>query len=286
MDPIPRALLVLGGLLFLGLLAEGLARRTRLPQVTLLLLLGVMAGPQALDLLSPERDTWFPVAASLALVMIGFLLGGEFTPERLGREARSISIVAGVQALITALVVGGALLLLGFSPQLALPLAGIATATDPATTVSVAREVGAEGPLTRMLLGVVAIDDALALAAFGLLLAAVSITSGNDGGAGALLLMTREIGGAVGIGIAIGLLAALFSGRIRPGEPTLLEALGIVLVCAGLSLWLEVSYPACRGGYRLCDREHSEASFPAFPCHREHRMAVLGRVLSLGRCLT
>lgn len=242
MDPIPHALLVLGGLLFVGLLAEGLARRTRLPQVTLLLLMGVMAGPQALDLLSPERDMWFPVAASLALVMVGFLLGGEFTPDRLGKEAGSIAVVAGVQALITALVVGGGLLLLGFSPQLALPLAGIATATAPATTVSVVRELGAEGPVTRMLLGVVAIDDALALVAFGVLLAVVSVVSGNGGGAGALLSVTREIGGAVGIGIGIGVLAALFSGRIRPGEPTLLEALGVVLVCAGLSLWLEVSY--------------------------------------------
>ena len=52
----------------------------------------------------------------------------------------------------------------------------------------------------------------------------------------------KEVGGAIALGLAIGLPAAYATGRIDPGEPTLAEALGIVLVCAGLSLWLEVSF--------------------------------------------
>ncbi len=242
MDPTPHALLLLGGFLLLGLLADTLARRTRLPRVTLLLLLGMLAGPHAFDVLPPERDVWFAAAAAIALVMVGFILGHEFALDHYRRHARGLFTVTATQAVITALAVGGGLLLFGFPAHLALALAGIATATAPAATQSVVKELDAEGPLTRMLLGVVALDDALALAAFGVLLAVASVLGGYGGGGDALLSALREIGGAIGLGLSIGILAAPLSGRIRPGEPTLLEALSIVLICAGLSMWLDVSY--------------------------------------------
>ena len=55
-------------------------------------------------------------------------------------------------------------------------------------------------------------------------------------------MVLREIGGAVLLGLAIGLPAAYLTGRIRPGQPMLIEALGLVFLCGGLAIMLEVSF--------------------------------------------
>jgi hypothetical protein len=65
---------------------------------------------------------------------------------------------------------------------------------------------------------------------------------GLDGDGYFLSIAAKEIGGAVLLGLLVGLPAAFVTGRIKPGEPTLTEALGIVFVCGGLAIWLGVSY--------------------------------------------
>jgi hypothetical protein len=44
------------------------------------------------------------------------------------------------------------------------------------------------------------------------------------------------------LGISIGIPAGYLSGRLRSGDPTLSEALGIVFLTAGSALWLDVSF--------------------------------------------
>jgi Kef-type K+ transport system membrane component KefB len=130
---------------------------------------------------------------------------------------------------------------LGFAPEVALILAGISTATAPAATADVVEELDAEGPFTRTLLGVIAIDDAWGLVVFSLAVSAVGILVGVDG-SDAIAHGLREVFGALALGLAIGLPAAALTGRIQPGEPTQAEALGIVFLCGGLAMWLQVSF--------------------------------------------
>lgn len=229
--------LTLGILLLVGLAAEALGRRTPLPGVTILLCLGVAIGPAGLDLLPDARATWFPIVSSFALVMIGFLIGGEFTRERLRDVGGTVVIVAIGQAAITFALIAGGLILLDFGVPMALALAGIGTATAPAATVAVVHELGASGRFSRLLIGVVAIDDVVALTAFGL---ALSFATGSGAGF-ALGEALFEIGGAIALGAAIGLPAAALSGRIRPGRPSLEEALAIVLITTASAHYLGVS---------------------------------------------
>ncbi|MEE9598734.1 MAG: cation:proton antiporter [Acidiferrobacterales bacterium] len=242
MEEISITLITLGGLFLVGLLTDLLGRHTALPRVTFLLILGFLIGPSALGILPDLSERWFPIVTNMALVMIGFLLGGKLTLETLKQHGRSVLGISVGVALITALVVLTALLLVGVRPEIALLLAGIATSTAPIATVDVVHEARAEGVFTRTLLGIVALDDAWGLIVFSLMLAAVQVVSGYGDGGEAIIAGAWELGGAVFVGIALGVPMAYLTGRIQPGEPTLAEALGVVLLCGGIAIWLEVSF--------------------------------------------
>jgi Kef-type K+ transport system membrane component KefB len=182
------------------------------------------------------------VLTDIALAMIGFLLGQKLSRSTLRDLGRSVLTMSIGEVILTALLVFSVLSLCGVPLEVALLLAGIAPATAPAATVDVVREYQAKGRFTDTLLGIVAIDDAWGLLIFSVLLSMVQAISG-EGGAGAVLASSAwEIGGALLLGLVLGVPMAYLTGRIRPGEPTQAEALGLVLLCAGLAVWAEVSY--------------------------------------------
>ncbi|MEN8182489.1 MAG: cation:proton antiporter [Myxococcota bacterium] len=235
-------LLTLGALLLAGLAADVIGRRTRLPRVTLLLLLGVAAGPVGLELLPKDTSQWFPLIADVALAMVAFLLGGELTRAALREHGRAVLTISLVVVGVTVAVVGAGLRALGWSWELALLLAGIATSTAPAAVSDVIREVGARGPFTKTLLGIVALDDAWGLVTLSLLLALLVGVQSPEAARGVALAGLVDVGGAVLVGCGIGIPTALLTGRVREGEPTQAEALGAVFLCAGVSLLLDVSF--------------------------------------------
>ncbi len=238
---LPFVLLTLGGLFLVGLLTDEIGRRTRLPRVTLLILFGVGLGPSGLDLLPSGVEDWYELLASMALTMVAFLLGGRLSMDKLRHNGREILAVSFAVVGLTVGLVAGGLFAFGMPLAIALLLGGIATATAPAATQDVVKQSGAKGPFTDTLLGIVAIDDAWGLIAFSLLLITVKAMAG--GGAVDVLSHTAwDLGGALAIGAVIGLPAAYLTGRLSPGEPTQAEALGLVCLCAGLALWLEVSF--------------------------------------------
>lgn len=235
------ALLALGSLLLAGLAADEVGRRTGLPRVTLLIVFGVVAGPSGLDLVPTALSNWYEFLASIALTMVAFLLGGALSQTKLRSNGKEILIVSLFVVLLTALLVCIGLIAIGTPTPLALLLAGIATATAPAATQDVVHQIRAKGPFTDTLLGVVAVDDAWGLIVFGILLVAASTIAGNANPQ-AFSHGLWQLAGAFLVGAAIGLPAAFLTGRIQPGEPMQTEALGLVLLCAGLSIWLGVSF--------------------------------------------
>lgn len=232
---------VLGSLLLVGLITDELGRRTRLPRVTLLMLFGLAVGPAGLDLLPRAFQDWYEFLATAALTMVAFLLGGQLSMSTLRRQGRTIFLVSISVVVLTALIVFTGFVAIGIPLVLALLLAGIAPATDPAATQDVVRQSNAQGPFVDTLLGVVAVDDAWGLIIFSLLLVVANSVVG-DGSAASLLHGLWEITGAIFIAAALGFPAALLTGRLKPGEPIQAEALGLVFICAGVALWFEVSF--------------------------------------------
>lgn len=234
-------LITLAGLFAIGLATDEIGRRTRLPRVTLLILFGVLAGPIGFDVLPQQVDRWYELLATTALTMIAFLLGGALSRGQLRRHGRQILVISLAVVITTVVVVAGGLIALGVAPALALLLSGIAIATAPAATQDVIKQTGAKGDFAQTLQSIVAIDDAWGLIVFSMMLIGVNAMVGN----GILIALQQglwELGGAIAIGVGVGFPAAFLTGRLRPGEPIQAEALAVVFLCAGASVWLDVSF--------------------------------------------
>ncbi|KPV40735.1 sodium:proton antiporter [Thiohalorhabdus denitrificans] len=234
----------LGALLLLGLCGDLLARWLPLPRVTLLVVFGVAIGPAGLALLPEAAETWYPFISDLALLMVGFLLGGKLSLANLREVGRPVLVISVFEVLGASLLVLFALLLVGAPLPLALVLAGVAPASAPAAVSNVVEELEARGRFSDTLLGIVAIDDAWGLILFSLLLAvAQSFAAGSEVLAAEVAWRgLREVGGALLLGLLVGIPAAYLTGRLSPGRPTQAEALGVVLLAGGLARWLEVSF--------------------------------------------
>ncbi|MBW2399332.1 MAG: cation:proton antiporter, partial [Deltaproteobacteria bacterium] len=235
-------LMLLGCIFLAALVFDAIGRRTRLPRVTLLLVFGFAIGPSGLDALPELTGTWFPAVADVALLMIGFLLGGRLTRSELRERGRLVIGFSIVVVGVTFAVVALGLFAIGATPVVVgLLLAAIATATDPAAVMDVVHGTRAETPFARSLLAIVAVDDVWGLIIFSVALAVGLLVQG-DGAAAIVVHAVWDLGGALLLGIGLGIPMAYLTGRVEPGEPSLYEALGLVFLCGGLARWLDVSF--------------------------------------------
>lgn len=163
-----------------GLLMTRLAKPFKLPDVTAYLIAGVLIGPYCLGALGIEGLGFTSTAAvstlsllaEVALGFIAFAIGNEFRLSQLKHTGKQALVVGILQALAAALLVDLALLIVHLmipdklSASQAITLGAIATATAPAATLMVVKQYKAKGELTKLLLPVVALDDAVGLVVF------------------------------------------------------------------------------------------------------------------------
>ena len=165
-----------------GLIMSRAAKMVNLPSVTAYLVAGLLIGPfvlgragiRGIGFSSMEEVNSFSIISQAALGFIAFEIGNEFRLKDLKTMGRSAITVGILQAVITTIVVDIALLFLHFlfpsliSMSSAITLGAIAAATAPAATLMVVKQYKAQGPMTKLLLMVVAIDDAVGLVLFSL----------------------------------------------------------------------------------------------------------------------
>lgn len=235
-------ILTLGVLFLVGLATDWLGRRSALPRVTLLLIFGVLIGPEVFNFIPLDMLNAFDLLATMTLLMVGFLLGGRLNVTTFRHSGKTLLGISLTAALGGAATVFFGLWALGVDISLALILGCIAAATDPAATVDTVDQQGKKGPFSELLLAIVAIDDAWALVLFSLGLAAALALNGITDNGSTSILIVRDLVGGIAVGLIVGVPGAYLSGRVRPGQPTLLEVLGLVFLCGGLALSLEVSF--------------------------------------------
>ena len=165
-----------------GLIMSRAAKMVNLPSVTAYLVAGLLIGPfvlgragiRGIGFSTMEEVNSFSIISQAALGFIAFEIGNEFRLKDLKTMGRSAITVGILQAVITTIVVDIALLSLHFlfpsliSMSSAITLGAIAAATAPAATLMVVKQYKAQGPMTKLLLMVVAIDDAVGLVLFSL----------------------------------------------------------------------------------------------------------------------
>ena len=166
--------------LLAGLLMTRLFKPLKLPSVTAYLIAGVLIGPYCLGALGIDGVGFATSAAveklgmvsDVALGFIAFSIGTEFILSALKKTGKQALVIGVLQALAAMVLVDVALVALHFimpdklSVAQVITLGAIATATAPAATLMVVRQYKAKGPLTKLLLPIVALDDAVGLVTF------------------------------------------------------------------------------------------------------------------------
>jgi Kef-type K+ transport system membrane component KefB len=246
-----QILLSLSIALLAGLLLSRLAKVLKLPAVTAYLVAGILVGPFLLGRLSifgvhlgfVEEDlSAFKIISEVALGFIAFSIGNEFRLSDLKKNGVKATVIGIFQAVVATLLVDAVLIVVALTTKVisleaAIVLGAIAAATAPAATLMVVKQYKAKGPLTDILLPIVAIDDAV-----GLVLFAISFGIAKAIGSGEISLISIlaepiiEVVASLALGALMGFLFHLCERFFHSRSKRLAVSVTFVLLTVALSM--------------------------------------------------
>ena len=234
-----------------GLMLSRLTKLLNLPAVTAYLVAGLLVGPFCLGALnipglgfnSLHQVEGFSIITQTALGFIAFAIGNEFRLAQLKTMGSKAITIGILQAVATTVLVDIVLICLhlAFPNILSLPaaivLGAIASATAPAATLMVVRQYKADGPLTKLLMLVVAIDDAVGLLLFSISFGIASaLESTGFSVIGVVVEPLLEIVLSLGLGALMGWLLDRVEHMFHSGSKRLAISVAFVLLTVGLSM--------------------------------------------------
>ena len=244
-------LLSLSLAVLLGLFMSRLAKLCKLPAVTAYLITGILIGPFCLGHLGIEGIGFQSLAqvegldlfSNVALGFIAFAIGNEFRLSSLQQTGKQAVIIGIVQALAATVLVDAVLIgaCFVFSDKITLPaaitLGAIAAATAPAATLMVVRQYKAKGPLTDLLLPIVALDDAVGLVVFAVSFGiAKALASGTVDLVSILVNPLIEIAGSLLLGALMGYLLTFTERFFKSRSKRLSLSIAFVILAVALSM--------------------------------------------------
>ena len=244
-------LLSLSLAVLLGLFMSRLAKLCKLPAVTAYLITGILIGPFCLGHLGIEGIGFQSLAqvegldlfSNVALGFIAFAIGNEFRLSSLQQTGKQAVIIGIVQALAATVLVDAVLIgaCFVFSDKITLPaaitLGAIAAATAPAATLMVVRQYKAKGPLTDLLLPIVALDDAVGLVVFAVSFGiAKALASGTVDLVSILVNPLIEIAGSLLLGALMGYLLTFTERFFKSRSKRLSLSIAFVILTVALSM--------------------------------------------------
>lgn len=240
-------LLMIGIAIFFATAGAHIFQKLRIPQVVGYVAMGIVLGP-ILKIIPPQIVESFRPLSMFALGIIGFLIGGELKKDifvKYGKQVFYILLYEGLAAAVFAGLLCFFALMLFFdwkiSVAAAIVFGAICSATDPASTVAVLWEYKCRGPLTTMLITIVALDDALAALLYIISVAVsdILVGAGHQSSFGILLLNAfYEACGSLLMGFIVGMLLKWLMVRIEDIEKLFIATVGIIIIIVGLSMSL------------------------------------------------
>ena len=234
-----------------GLLMTRAFNPFKLPSVTAYLIAGVLIGPyflgslhiNGLGFVSEEAVSVLSLVSEVALAFIAFSIGSEFRLEELKKTGKQAFVIGIFQALAATVLVDLAL----FAVHLMMPdklsiaqvitLGAIATATAPAATLMVVRQYKADGPLTKLLLPIVALDDAVGLIIFAVSFGiAKSLVSGSVDLISIIVNPLLEIVASLALGAILGWVLTQLEKMFNSNTNRLNMTIALVFLAASLSM--------------------------------------------------
>ena len=243
-------LICLASALIGGLMLSRLTKLLNLPAVTAYLVAGLLLGPFTLGRLNIpglgfqtlEQVELMGIVTQTALGFIAFTIGNEFRLSQLKAMGSSAIIIGILQAVITTIVVDIVLIALHLcfpeiiSISCTITLGAIASATAPAATLMVVRQYKADGPLTRLLMLVVAIDDAVGLLLFSVSFGiATALAHGQVSVLAVVVEPILEIVLSLGLGSLMGWLLNWVEQFFHSRSKRMTISVAFVLLTVGLS---------------------------------------------------
>ena len=237
--------------LLAGLLMTRIFKKIKLPSVTAYLIAGVLIGPycigglgiDGLGFATHNSVEALSLISEVALGFIAFSIGNEFRLDDLKKTGKQAFVIGILQALGALLIVDLALLVVHFiiPDKLSIPqvitLGAIATATAPAATLMVVRQYKAKGPLTKLLLPIVALDDAVGLVAFAVSFGiAKTLVSGEVDLVSIIVNPIIEIACSLILGAVMGLVLTLLEKLFNSNTNRLNLTIGAVFLTASISM--------------------------------------------------
>lgn len=245
-------LLLLGIALFGGTIGARLFQKLRIPAVVGYIIIGILLGESGLKIVDARIIEILKPFNYFALGLIGFTVGGDlkeeiFSKSRYGKNFIFILLCEGIGPFLLVTLSAGLFGMLFFDSKafawaLALLLGAIASATDPAAASEVLNKHKARGPLTTSTLGIIALDDGLALVLYTIAASAAASLIGYRGSSlDTIIYPLYEIGGAVLIGVLSGFILSELLEIYSEKDRILAFTIGMVLLVAGLSLAAKIS---------------------------------------------
>ena len=250
-------LLTLSVAIFSGLMLSRLAKKLKLPAVTAYLVAGVLIGPYVLGALGVKGLGFvshadvksYSLLSDVALGFIAFAIGNEFRLAQLKKIGKQATVIGILQAVFTTIVVDAVLIGLHFiipdkfPLEAAVVLGAVAAATAPAATLMVVRQYKAKGPVTDVLLPVVALDDAVGLVLFAISFGvAKAISSGTIDMISVIVEPIAEVAMSLGLGFIMGAIFTFFERFFHSRSKRLAMSVAFVLATVGLS---KINFEIC-----------------------------------------
>ncbi|MDY2657715.1 MAG: cation:proton antiporter [Candidatus Limiplasma sp.] len=222
----------------IAFLAGKLVAKIKLPSILGWLIAGMALGPHALSLVNQSMldAGWYQTAVHLLECCVGLMIGTELVWSKIKQSGKAIIITTLTQSLgtffVVSLVFGIVFVLSGIPLYLAFIFGGIALATAPAPALSIVREFKTDGPVTRTLIPMAALDDIVGCVVFFITIATVAgrLAAGELPGYMIALVIVLPLV----IGVAVGLVAGALLKKQRGKTATLALLLGMILVASGV----------------------------------------------------
>ncbi|WP_315169020.1 cation:proton antiporter [Metaclostridioides mangenotii] len=221
-----------------AILVGKIASKNKLPSILGWLLAGMLLGPHALGLINYEllNSDWYKIIINILECTVGLLIGTELVWNRIKKTGKQIIITTLTQSLGTYFVVSIIFSIVfyftGVPLYLSVIFGGIALATAPAPALSIVREFKTDGPVTKTLIPMAALDDIVAVIVFFTTISVVSNHISEQKLPLYMILVVILL--PIVIGVILGLFVGLFFKKEYPSYVTNLILISTLLIASSV----------------------------------------------------